>query len=58
MISKNRVLSKSLLHVSSIELHNSMVSTPEEGGLKEAIYVYNSIVISYPKLRNILPPKI
>ena len=56
--SKKTLVPKFLFQVSVRELHNSMVISPEEGGLKEAIYVYNSIVISYPKLRNILPPKI
>ena len=37
------------------ELHNKMVSPPEEGGLKEARYADNNIIISNSNLRKILP---
>ena len=35
-----------------------MVSSPEEGGLKEARDTYNNIIISDSTLRNILPPQL
>ena len=35
-----------------------MVSQPEEGGLKDAIYEQNNIIISDSMLRNILPHQI
>ena len=35
-----------------------MVSTPEEGGLKDARYADNIIIISDYTLSNILPPQL
>ena len=49
---------KLLFHVSVRELHNSMVGPPEEGGLKEARYTDNNIIISDSNLCNILPPQL
>ena len=49
---------KLLLQVSVRELHNSMVSPPEEGLLKEARDEDNNIIIGYSTLRNILPPQL
>ena len=40
------------------ELYNSMVSTVEEGGLKEASNVDNNIIISDSTLQSILPPQL
>ena len=40
------------------ELHNSMVSPPEDGYFKEAIYKENNIIICYSNLHNILPTKL
>ena len=34
-----------------------MVSPPEQGGLKEARYSYNDIIINDSTLRNIFPPQ-
>ena len=51
-----KFVSKLLLKVSVQELHNIMVSPPEEGGLKEARYVDNNIIIIDYKLQSILPP--
>ena len=47
---------KLLLKVSSLELHNIMVSPPEER-LKEATDIDNNIIISDSTLCNIIPPK-
>ena len=44
-----------LLQVSVWELHNSMVSSLEEGGIKGTKYAYNEIIISDYTLRNIFP---
>ena len=46
---------KLLLHVSVRKHHNSMVSHPEEGGLKKVRDEDNNIIISDSPLRNILP---
>ena len=56
--SEPQVISKVLLEVSVQEFHNIMVSTPEEVGLKEEIYIYNNIIISDYTLSSIMPPKI
>ena len=53
---KPQLVTKLLLHVSVLELHNSLVSDTEDGGLKEAIDAENNIIISYSTLRSILPP--
>ena len=37
---------KLLLQVSVREIHNSMVSTPEEGGINDTRDIYNNIIIS------------
>ena len=41
-----QLVSKFLLHVLVRELHNSMVSPPKEGGIKEVIDADNNIIIS------------
>ena len=53
-----QLVTKLLLQVLVREIHNSMVITPEEGGLKEARDAENNIIISDSTLRNILPRKI
>ena len=55
---KPQLVPKLLFHVSFRELNNSMVSSPEEGGIKEAIDSDNNIIISDSTLRNILPPQL
>ena len=47
---------KLLLQVSIREVHNSMVSPPEEGGLKESMDEDNNIIIIDSTLLNILSP--
>ena len=53
-----QLVPKLLLHVSAIELYNSMVSLPEEGGLKEAREAEDKFITSDSTLRNILPPQL
>ena len=52
-----QLVSKLLLHVSVRELHNSLVSDPVDGGLKEARDTENNIIISDSTLRSLLPPQ-
>ena len=47
-----------LLQISVQELHNSMVSPPDEGGPKEARDEDNNIIIRDPTLQNIIPPQL
>ena len=56
--SKSQLVPKFLLQVSVQEIHNSMVSPPEEGGLMETIYVDNYIIIINSMLSNIMIPKL
>ena len=46
-----------LLQVSVRELHNNIVSATKYGGLKEAIYEDNNILISDSTLCSLLPPQ-
>ena len=48
------MIPKLLLQVSVQELNNSMLSPPEEGGLKEERDKDNNIIISDSTLKNIL----
>ena len=50
-----QLVPKFLLQVPVRELHNRMVSPPEEGRTKEARYAEDKIIISDSTLRNILP---
>ena len=45
-----------LIHVSVRELHNSLVSDPNYGGLKDARDEDDNIIISYSTLCSLLPP--
>ena len=49
---------KLLLHVSVRELHNSPVSDPNDGGLKDARDEDGKIIISDSTLRSLLPPQL
>ena len=40
------------------ELHNSLVSDPNDGGLKDARYEDGKIIISDSTLRSLLPPQL
>ena len=49
---------KILLHVSVRELHNSLVSDTNDGGLKDAKDEYDSIIISDSTLHLLFPPQL
>ena len=49
---------KFLLHVSVRELHNSLVSDRNDGGLKDARDEDGKIIISDSKLHSLLPPQL
>ena len=53
-----QLVPKLLLQVSVRELHNSLVSDPNDGGLKYARYGDGKIIISCPTLRSLLPPQL
>ena len=55
---KPQLVPKLLLHVSVIELHNSLVSYPNDGGLKDARDEDGKIIISDSTLRSLLPPQL
>ena len=40
------------------ELHNSLVSDPNDGGIKDARDEYGKIIISNSTLRSLLPPQL
>ena len=52
-----QLVPKMLLQVSVRELHNNLVSDADNGGLKEARYEDDNIIISDSTLRSILPPQ-
>ena len=47
-----------LLQVSVRELHNSLVSDPHDGGLKDARYEDGNIIISDSTFRSLFPPQL
>ena len=51
-----QLVPKLLLQVSVRELHNSLVSDPNDGGLKDAKDEDCKIIISDSTLRSLLPP--
>ena len=55
---KQKLVSKLLLHVSVIELYNRLVCDPVDGGLKEARYAENNIIISDYTLRSLFLPQL
>ena len=52
-----QLVTKLLLHVSVIELHNSLVSDPNDGGIKDDRDEDDNIIISDSTLRSLLPPQ-
>ena len=52
-----QMVPKLLLKVSVRDLHNSIVSNPGDGGIKEARYANNNIIISNSTLRSLFPPQ-
>ena len=53
-----QLVPKFLLQVSVRELHNSLVSDPKYGGLKDARYEDGKIIISDSTLHSLLPPQL
>ena len=53
-----QLVPKLLLQVSVGELHNSLVSDPNDGGLKDSRDEYGNIIISDSTLRSLLPPQL
>ena len=53
-----QLVTKLSLRVSVIELHNSLVSDPNDGGLKDARDEDGNIIISDSTLRSLLPPQL
>ena len=47
-----------LLQVSVRKLYNSLVSDPNNGGMKDAWYEYGKIIINDSTLRSLLPPQL
>ena len=52
-----QLVPKLLLQVSVREIHNSLVSDPNHGGLKDSRYEDGKIIISDSTLRSLLPPQ-
>ena len=53
-----QLVPKLLLQVSFRELHNSLVSDPNDGGLKDARDENSNIIISDYTLHSLLPPQL
>ena len=53
-----QLVPKLLLQVSIRELYNSLVSDPNDGGLKDARDEYGKMIISDSTLRLLLPPQL
>ena len=55
---ETQLVPKFLLQMSVRELHNSLVSDPNDGGIKDARDEYGKIIISDSTLRSLLPPQL
>ena len=55
---ESTLVPKLLLQVSVRELHNSLVSDPNDGGLKDARDEDGKIIINDSTLRSLLPPQL
>ena len=53
-----QIVPKLLLQVSVRELHNSLVSDPNDGGLKDARDEDGKFIFSDSTLRSLLPPQL
>ena len=53
-----QIVPKLLLHLSARELHNSLVSDPTDGGLKDTRDADDNIMISDSTLRSLFPPEL
>ena len=56
--SEPQLVPKLLLQVSVIEIHNSLVSDPNDGGIKDTRDEDGKIIISDSTLRSLLPPQL
>ena len=56
-LTEPQLVPKLLLQVSVRKIHNSLVSDPNDGGLKDARDEDGKIIISDSTLRSLLPPK-
>ena len=57
-LTEPQLVPKLLLQVSFRELHNDLVSNTDNGGLKEARYEDDNIIISDSTLSSLLPPQL
>ena len=55
---ESQLVTKLLLQVSVREQHNSLVSDPNDGGLKDSKDEDGNIIISDSTLRSLLPPRL
>ena len=55
---EHRLVPKLLLQVSVRELHNSLVSDPNDGAIKYAMDEYDNIIIRDSTLNSLLPPQL
>ena len=55
---ESQLIPKCLLQVSVRELHNILVSDPNDDGIKDSREEYDSIIISDSTLRSLLPPQL
>ena len=55
---KYQLFPKLILQVSVIELHNSLVSDPNDGGLKDSRDEDGKIITSDATLRSLFPPQL
>ena len=55
---ESQIVPKLLPQVSVREIHNSLVSDPNDGGLKDARDENSKIIISDSTLRSLLPPQL
>ena len=53
-----QLVPKLLIQLSVRELHNSLVSDPNDGGLKDARDEYGKIIIGDSTLHLLLPPQL
>ena len=55
---ESQLVTKLIPKISIRELHNSLVSDPNDGGIKYALDEDYNIIISDYKLRSLLPPQL
>ena len=55
---RQQIVIKLLLQVYVLEINNSLISDPEDGGIKDARDAENNIIISDSKLHSLFPPQL